>query len=345
MDSTKTGRLTLADVRRMLQAVDLGKGSWSLPDVIVAGKHAANTFREESANDTGGAGKQFGSGSSGSPPRGRAERERAAHADAQRAPSPLRVQQNGAPKVAKDGTRTITGTITYSNGDAYTGTLDEQQNHPDGTGTLRFGNGDVYTGDFAMGRRHGQGVLRYICGDVYQGAWGFGEQNGLGKMKFQDGCEYDGVWQGGCRKGRGTMSYLARSRSHPTKVKSVSASCWEGDRVIQQAEEDISIHYHDGSSYRGCYRQRDASFDNAIEPHGYGEYRYSDGGTYLGQFAEGVESGTGKFTREPALGGSEAAAPEGEGAGFVSLGEKYVGEWSLGVRHGEGHLVRAAVLI
>jgi len=57
-------------------------------------------------------------------------------------------------------------TITYTNGDVYTGGLSQLQKN--GEGTLKYKNGDVYEGGFKDNQFSGKGVFKYKNGDVYE---------------------------------------------------------------------------------------------------------------------------------------------------------------------------------
>ena len=92
------------------------------------------------------------------------------------------------------------GTLTYDNGDVYTGIFSESGLRETGSiklangdefcgvfeeGAMKCGemtckNGDVYNGEYANSMYHGGGKMVYANGDVYSGEFEFGGKNGSG---------------------------------------------------------------------------------------------------------------------------------------------------------------------
>ena len=96
-----------------------------------------------------------------------------------------------------DGSRTGTGTFTWTDGSVYTGDYVNGDRH--GTGTLTWGigpwEGDVYTGDWVDGSRTGTGTYTSTDGSVYTGEFVDGVQHGIGTYMWSDGMSYTGGWQ------------------------------------------------------------------------------------------------------------------------------------------------------
>ena len=89
------------------------------------------------------------------------------------------------------------GTITYTNGDIYTG--DIGNGVPDGQGTYTYPNGNKYVGGFKGGRYHGQGTETFTDGRKYVGYVGEfedGYRHGQGTLTFADGRVKEGIWEG-----------------------------------------------------------------------------------------------------------------------------------------------------
>jgi len=88
---------------------------------------------------------------------------------------------------------TAEGTITYSNGSLYTGSL--LSNRPDGYGVMEYiPRGARYDGQWQHGRPHGAGTLTFPNGDFVQGDWsngacslGHGRRTFVGDSRFFSG--------------------------------------------------------------------------------------------------------------------------------------------------------------
>jgi hypothetical protein len=69
------------------------------------------------------------------------------------------------------------GTLTYGNGDKYTGPFDNDK--PNGTGKLQYKNRDVYEGDFVDGNREGKGTYKTAKGERIVGDFKYNMMNGV----------------------------------------------------------------------------------------------------------------------------------------------------------------------
>ena len=82
--------------------------------------------------------------------------------------------------------KNFSGTMTYSNGEVYSGGWDNNKRY--GYGRLNseretkwvndmklvrskfeYPNGDIYLGEHGAGYKHGDGVIKYANGDVFKG--------------------------------------------------------------------------------------------------------------------------------------------------------------------------------
>lgn len=76
--------------------------------------------------------------------------------------------------------------------------------------TLTYPNGDVYTGEMKNGQRHGKGRMKYANGREYSGEWfenvrqGYGEQIWTKSPKY---ISYYGHWVQDLPQGTGTLSF------------------------------------------------------------------------------------------------------------------------------------------
>ena len=74
-------------------------------------------------------------------------------------------------------------------------------------GTLTFINGDQYTGEYSKGLKHGSGSYTYASGHTYTGEWENNEPSGEGVFTFDNGDRYVGEMLNGKRHGRGTYYF------------------------------------------------------------------------------------------------------------------------------------------
>ena len=175
--------------------------------------------------------------------------------------------------LAADSPPVVTQTLTYANGDAYTGetvngqrqgegvytykdgrryTGSWQDNKRHGSGTLTFPNGDKYVGDFAEGVFNGQGTYTLSNGQQYTGSWKEDKQNGQGTLTYPNGDTYIGAWKDGKRDGQGTYTV------------------------------------HDGQQYIGAWQEN--------KRHGKGTWVFADGKKYVGEWRDDEQVGRGTMT-------------------------------------------------
>jgi len=95
--------------------------------------------------------------------------------------------------------------ISYTNGDVYYGSQQNNTNH--GNGQMIYANGDVYYGNWKNDHHNGMGQMTYANGDIYYGNWKNSLQNGKGKIIFYCGDLYKGSFNSGYIHGKGLMLY------------------------------------------------------------------------------------------------------------------------------------------
>ena len=201
--------------------------------------------------------------------------------------SPLRMVRTSLLSAAG---ATSTGSVTYDNGDAYTGGLRAGKRHGHGEYVERA-TGHTYSGEWSAGLRHGHGVLSNADGSYcYDGEWDRDQRSGQGRLVLRGVLTYTGGFRDGAFHGAGR-------------------SC-----------------HHDGSVYDGEFRGGEKcgagrlvapAFEYvgeflADERHGHGHAVYRDGSAYVGQWRAGAREGEGRWERHSALSFAPATPPAPE---------------------------------
>ena len=93
----------------------------------------------------------------------------------------------------------LKGRIIYSNG--LTGTYDRSQ------GTVVYSNGDVYTGSLKNLMKNGKGKIVYANGASYEGDFYNDAITGEGPFIFENGDTYTGGFLDGKKHGQGTYTW------------------------------------------------------------------------------------------------------------------------------------------
>ena len=136
------------------------------------------------------------------------------------------------------GERDGKGTMTWENGDAYTGDFFNGNRH--GHGTLQFADGSEYVGGWECNQQHGVGTRRWNNGDCYTGQYSRGQRTGEGRFYFANGDLYVGGWQRNVLHGFGRYYYSNGQR-------------FEGDFVAGQRQGKGKLQRRDGSLDVGVY--------------------------------------------------------------------------------------------
>ena len=170
-------------------------------------------------------------------------------------------------------------TITFENGDVYTGEMDGLQRH--GQGVMAYVSGDRYEGSFAGDRFDGQGVFEYAGGDRYVGSFAAGKKSGEGHYTWVvDGvtyAEYTGSFKNDRREGKGVLK---------SADGAVYNGCFVNDlRQDGNAEALIPSETGGTDRYFGGYQNDVRS--------GFGYYYYAAGNVYAGYFENNKPEGEG----------------------------------------------------
>lgn len=132
------------------------------------------------------------------------------------------------------------GSLVYSDGTVYYGPLDaDYRKH--GKGTITWVNGDSYTGDFFEDKLTGYGTFSFASGDVFEGDLINGRKEGRGKYVSSDGSEYEGEFKNDMRHGKG-------------KHITADGSIYEGDFVQNIKQGTGKYSYSNGDFYEGGFK-------------------------------------------------------------------------------------------
>lgn len=164
------------------------------------------------------------------------------------------------------------GTVTWGNGDTYTGDLKDSQPH--GQGDFVWANGNRYTGELANGVPQGRGRMRYASGDMFEGTFQQGEPSGNGLYRWASGQTYQGPWKAGGPNGQGELKFA-------------NGNFYKGALVAGLPKGRGKLVFVSGDEYEGQF--------DAGQPQGEGEYRWKNGDRYSGQWRQGMKHGHGKM--------------------------------------------------
>ena len=181
-------------------------------------------------------------------------------------------------------------TVTFSNGNVYTGTLSPALRMEGAGGKLICANGDEYEGDFDGGLFSGKGIYRYANGDVYEGEFKEGKKDGQGKLTWRDGSYYVGTFSDNKKEGDGEYHWADGSYY----VGSYKGDLKDGEGTFHYSNGDIYIGHFENDARTGTGTYTWASGDeyegefknNVID--GKGTYRFASGRVYEGEFSNGA---------------------------------------------------------
>lgn len=166
-------------------------------------------------------------------------------------------------------------TITYSNGDTYQGSLNENL-LCEGQGTYTFADGSVYEGNFSGGLFNGEGTLTFSNGDVYVGSFVNGAKEGHGVYTRSDGSVYDGEFKDNKKEGHGVYTWP-------------DGSSYDGEFSNDLKNGEGVFHFSNGDVYSGSF------VDDARC--GQGTYTWKESGDeYVGEFKDNTMNGYGTYT-------------------------------------------------
>lgn len=233
----------------------------------------------------------------------------------------------------RDGLRDGEGTYTWGDGSGrYTGYWEEGLRH--GLGTTVYADGTTSSDIWVKGEQtsndvagscingncyDGDGVYVYQDGSMYEGHFRKGYPDGEGKYSDKDGSVYTGHWQKGYYSGYGELSNPDGTQKN---------GLWDKGRF----SGEVNTTTMQGCISGNCYD-------------GYGVMIYDDASYYLGDFKDGVSSGSGSyylpdgtsvrgsFSKDQPNGFCIMKYPEND------IREKYVGDFSYGKVTGYGALI------
>lgn len=178
------------------------------------------------------------------------------------------------------------GTIRYTNGNLYEGTLKDSV--ASGEGTFSCTNGVQYQGQFEQGKLSGKGILRFENGSRYEGEFVDGKTSGKGMTLYANGDRYEGDYLDG--KINGTGVHISKDGRR-----------YQGEFVNSQPHGKGLMQLLDGQ-YEGEF--------NHGELTGKGRFTWSNGISYSGDFIHGKPADTTKFTLPEIVNKPKLAYPD-----------------------------------
>lgn len=164
----------------------------------------------------------------------------------------------------------FSNTLSYSNGDIYTG--DIKSLYRDGTGKMTyFTTKDTYEGQFTKDKLTGTGVYTFRNGDVYNGELLDSVKNGSGTYTWADGSSYVGSYKNGVADGHGIFTFA-------TVEGATATAKYEGYYTNGQKNGEGEFYFANGDYYKGSFV--------ADKRTGKGFYRWANKETYTGTFID-----------------------------------------------------------
>lgn len=255
-----------------------------------------------------------------------------------------------------------TGTITFANDCTYSGTF--LNGSYEGEGTFRFPYVGEYSGSFSGSKRNGSGSFAWNTGEVYEGNWENDAISGNGKLTLQDGTVYEGNFVNGTLNGQKLVNQM------------ISGKYRFADNTDNTQNPEFIIEFSDYSTYQGEIQDNKFHgtgvfrFSNGTTLEGQfaagvfvsgtyttkinyntcvftvqngnitsAEIKYTNGNTYVGDFANGSVSGKGvmKYSNgDNYTGDFQNGLKHGTGTYTWSGGAKYEGSWKDDKMDGKG---------
>lgn len=199
-------------------------------------------------------------------------------------------------------------TITFKNGDLYTGNISGV--YRDGSGTMKYAaTNDEYVGEFVDDQITGSGKYTYSNGDVYVGALVEGKMQGQGEMTFVSNATYKGSFYNGVRSGYGTYEWASGAKYEGAfsddvkngfgKMTYANGDYYEGQFVDDKRQGEGLYTWAVGESYKGNFvnnlidtrlldNEKFIQNDDGTFKHGsQGVYTFATSRTYTGHFEAG----------------------------------------------------------
>ena len=266
--------------------------------------------------------------------------------------------------LAKEKTHgTLQTSITYPNGDQYTGESSgnsgDQYLYPNGTGLMKYNNGSVFVGKWKDGSPHGEGTFiddqsKYVgqveapvpvpdagMRELSERDHGVRKQ-GQGTQYSQiDGGTYIGNWINNKSHGQGTHTsangdeYVGAWKDGKKDGEGTN-TCANGAKYVgawkDGKKDGEGTHtWANGDKYVGAWKDG--------KTHGQGTLTWANGQKYVGAWKDNYMHGKGTKTWADGskyVGAWKNHKFHGEGTNTYANGEKYVGAWKEGKKHGEG---------
>ena len=213
-------------------------------------------------------------------------------------------------------------TISFSNGDRYTGETCNGYRHGRGTFTspnsiyvgewssgVRHGKGieyrsetaissdlsrltpgsSIYSGSFQKGFPNGQGSMQWLSTSLtsYSGEWNGGKMEGYGTANWLSSDQlriYEGDWLQGLPNGKGVMVWVPLQSLKPQDVAQIhSALQWENPFTDQATPKLVSITFLASLASISAVNYYSGEFENGSKS-GRGVFYYADSSIYDGEW-------------------------------------------------------------
>ena len=182
-------------------------------------------------------------------------------------------------------------------------------------GQIFYSNGDEYSGDIKNFLRDGKGVFKSDL-ETYDGEWKEDRKEGAGEVKYKNNTKYKGEFKDD--KYYDGNIYYPDGTYYSGKFDN---NLFDGEGFL----EGCNKHSYNGGFKKGKF-------------HGYGEFKWIEGGFYKeeyhGEYCNGKKEGQGKFifnNKDNSFEGSwKSGLPNGEGV-FITNNRKYYCIWRKGI--------------
>ncbi|MDC0877830.1 hypothetical protein OAP73_06035 [Methylophilaceae bacterium] len=178
----------------------------------------------------------------------------------------------------------------------------------EGEGEAIYANGSRYQGNFKNGIRYGQGTYTVFKGDVISGFWDGGYVIGQGKIIYNNGDVYEGDLYEAKRHGWGTYTYADKTSitglwengkyidEEPTVKQEDSKTGYDKEEEIRIAKAKEKMQQeHEARQENKGNRSGYVTPCTSVAGSCYGEVKFDDGSSYIGNWLNGKMEGKGTF--------------------------------------------------
>jgi len=174
----------------------------------------------------------------------------------------------------------------------------------EGEGEAIYASGDRYQGNFKKGIRYGQGTYTVFKGSVISGFWDGDYVIGQGKIIYNNGDVYEGDLYEDRRHGWGTYTYEDKTSTtglwengeyideEPTVKQEDSKTGYEKEEEIRIAKEKM-LQEHEARQENKGNRSGYVAPCTSVAGSCYGEVKFDDGSSYIGNWLNGKREGHG----------------------------------------------------